>query len=105
MTKVLEEAIIPLFVPVVPPDNSRSEGEEIGIQKQWYERFGAELCCIGDRSWQFRVTRPPRDHDETIELLRQHYLYAWLDDAYEQETIENSAAALRVSTHWMFFWQ
>jgi Domain of unknown function (DUF4253) len=96
---------IPLFVPVVPPDNSRSEGEEIGIQKQWYERFGAELCCIGDRSWQFRVTRPPRDHDEAVELLRQHYLYAWLDDAYEQETIENSAAALQVSTHWMFFWQ
>ncbi|WP_442894241.1 DUF4253 domain-containing protein [Bradyrhizobium sp. AZCC 1693] len=67
--------------------------------------FGAELCCIGDRSWQFRVTRPPRDHGEAVKLLRQHYLYAWQDDAYEQETIENSAAALRVSTHWMFFWQ
>jgi hypothetical protein len=98
---------IPLFVPIGGPsdDSGRTLGEEIGIQKQWYERFGAELCCVGHRSWQLRVSRPPTGHDETIGLLRQQYLYAWQDEAYDKETIENSAAALRVDTHWMFFWQ
>jgi Domain of unknown function (DUF4253) len=96
---------IPLFLDVGPPasDSGRSRGEEIGIQRQWYERFGAELYCIGERSWQFRVSRPPRSHAEAVDLLRQHYLYAWIDDAYDEETIANGAAQLRVDTHWMFF--
>ena len=92
---------IPLFVPI----GERTCGEEIGIQKQWYERFGAELCSVGDRYWQFRVARPPRNDEEAVELLRQHYLYQWVDGAYDKEAIENGAAALRVATHWMFFWE
>src|SRR5262249_30490584 len=86
-------------------DHSRmSLGEEIGIQREWYERFGAELCCVGKRSWQFYVARPPRDHREAVGLLRQHYLYSWVDDTYDKETIENSAAAIRVDTYWHFMW-
>jgi hypothetical protein len=77
--------------------------EEIGIQKDWYERFGAELCCIGERSWQFSVARPPRDHREAVALLREHYLYSGtLGD--DKETIEKSAAELRTATYWPFFW-
>jgi uncharacterized protein DUF4253 len=97
---------IPLFVPVGGPSDQldRDESEEIGVQKQWHDRFGAELCCVGERSWQFRVARPPRNHDEAVELLRQQHLYAWMWDAYDEEVIRNSAAALRVDTHWQFFW-
>jgi Domain of unknown function (DUF4253) len=79
-------------------------GEEIGIKKDWYERFGAELCCVGRRSWQFRVAHPPRDHREAVALLREHYLYAWQDNTYDREIIENSAAWLRTATYWQFFW-
>jgi hypothetical protein len=97
---------IPLFVPIGGPSDQseRSDGEEIDIQRQWHDRFGAELCCVGERSWQFRVARPPRSHDEAVELLRQHYLYEWMWDSYGEETIENGVAALRTGTHWMFFW-
>lgn len=98
---------IPLFVHVGPPFDQSGEKtacEEVGIEKEWYERFGAELCCIGRRIWQFRVTRPPRDHAEAVELLRQHYLYSWAWDDYDEATIENGAAALRVDTYWMFVW-
>jgi hypothetical protein len=97
---------IPLLVDVGSPssDSGITRGEEIGIEKAWYERFGAELCSVGDRSWQFRVARPPRDHREAVELLREHYLYSWVDDAYHEETIETSAASLRLATYWMFFW-
>jgi hypothetical protein len=98
---------IPLFVHVGPPfdqSGKRTNAEEVGIEKEWYERFGAELCCIGCRSWQFRVTRPPRDHAEAVELLRQHYLYSWMDDAYQETLIDDAAAELRIDTYWMFVW-
>ena len=97
---------IPLFVPVGGPSDQldRDEGEEIGIQKLWHDRFGAELCCVGERSWQFRVALPPRSHDEAVKLLRQHYLYGWMWDSYQEEVIRNGAAGLMVDTHWQFFW-
>jgi hypothetical protein len=98
---------IPLFVPFLPPSylsGEKTTAEEVGIEKEWHERFGAELCYVGGRTWQFRVTRPPRDHAEAVELLRQHYLYSWVDGAYDREHIENGAAALRVDSYWMFFW-
>jgi hypothetical protein len=105
----LESWKIPLFVHVgAPLDQSsfKTTGEEIGIQQDWYERFGAELCCIGERSWQFRVSRPPRDHIEAVALLREHYLYslaAW-DGVCSREMIENFAASLRTATWWPFSW-
>jgi hypothetical protein len=97
---------IPFYLHVGAPldQSDRSLGEEIGVEKQWYDRFGAELCCIGERSWQFKVARPPRNHAEAVELLREHYLYAWVDDAYDADIIANSAAQLRVNTHWRFDW-
>jgi len=97
---------IPLFLHIGGPadETERDTAEEIDLQRQWFERFGAELCCVGERVWQFRVAHPPRNHRDAVELLRQHYLYAWVDDAYDQEIIEQSAAQLRVDTHWMFNW-
>jgi hypothetical protein len=97
---------IPSLIDVGEPssDSRRTTGEEIGIEKDWHDRFGAELCCVGPRSWQFRVARPPRDHGEAVALLREHYLYSWVDGADDNETIENGAASLRVARHWMFFW-
>jgi hypothetical protein len=97
---------IPLFADFIGPydDTGRTRGDEIGIEKAWHDQFGAELCCVGPRSWQFRVTRPPQDHRQAVQLLRQHYLYSWVDAAYDEETIENSAAALRVDAYWQFFW-
>jgi hypothetical protein len=95
---------IPLYLDVGPSDPAgRSLGQEIGVQKHWYERFGAELCCAGDDFWQFRVARPTRDHAAAMELLREHYLYEWIDGAYEAEALANGAAQLRVDTHWRFF--
>lgn len=98
--------MIPLHLDIRPPTDQtdRSLGEEIGVEKHWYDRSGAELCCVGERSWQFRVSRPPRTHAEAVQLLREHYLYAWLDDAYDADTIAAGAAQLRVDTHWSFFW-
>ena len=66
-------------------------------------RAGAELCCVGPQSWQFRVARR-RKTSGTVQLLRQHYLYSWVDDGYDKDTIENGAAALRVDAYWLFFW-
>jgi hypothetical protein len=79
-------------------------GEEISIEREWFDRFGAELCAVEDRLWSFRITRPPRDHHQAAELLRQHYLYSWPDDAYENEIIADSVASLRVSSYWTFGW-
>jgi hypothetical protein len=97
--------MIPLHLDIRPPTDQtdRSLGEEIGVEKHWYDRSGAELCCVGERSWQFRVSRPPRTHAEAVQLLREHYLYAWLDDAYDADTIAAGAARLRADTHWSFF--
>jgi hypothetical protein len=80
--------------------------EELAIEKEWYERFGAELCCVGYRSWQFRVARPLRFHHEAVELLRQRHLYSyeWFDGRYNREHIENGAAALRIDTYWQHGW-
>jgi Domain of unknown function (DUF4253) len=97
---------IPLFVDFIEPfdQSGRTPGREIGIEKEWYDRFGAELCCLGARSWQFRVARPPQEHRQAVELLRQHYLYCWVDGADDKEHVKNGAAALRVDTYWQFFW-
>ncbi|MBR0951148.1 DUF4253 domain-containing protein [Bradyrhizobium canariense] len=97
--------MIPLYLHVGPPldQSDRSLGEEIGVERHWFDRFGAELCCVGDYSWQFRVARPARTHAEAVELLREHYLYDWLEGTYDAEAIAAGAANLRVETHWSFF--
>ena len=97
---------IPLFADFIGPadQSGRTRGDEIGIEKGWHDQFGAELCCLGPRSWQFRVARPPQDHRQAVQLLRQRYLYSWVDGAYDKEHIENGAAALRVDAYWWFSW-
>jgi hypothetical protein len=97
---------IPLFADFGPPsdEGGRTMAEEVSIQKEWYDRFGAELCCIGEHSWQFRVRRPPQTHGEAVELLRQHYLYSHVDGADDSEHIENGAASLRAGSNWWFGW-
>ena len=75
----------------------------VAVAKYWHERWGAEVCGICQESLEFRVARKPASHEESVALLREHYLFC-SEMELDEDGLEEMAADLRVMDYWFFWW-
>lgn len=76
----------------------------VAVARHWRQTYGSELVAMGPDLLEFHVSRKPPDHAAAVALLKEHYVFA--PDSYEFhcEFLERSAAHLRASPSWVFWW-
>ena len=81
-----------------------SPAEIVAVCRYWGEVYGARLTVIRADALEFTVARQPATHAEAVRLLKEHCCFSrdiWGDDLGD---LEQSAAQLRVSDTWFFWW-
>ncbi len=79
--------------------------EHVAVQRDWHERFGAELVCVSGDVVEMRVARPPTDREAAVALAREQFLYSGGDLVYQgYETLNRLAASLVGAEYWYFWW-
>ena len=78
--------------------------EHCAVFRYWRDRYGAEIVCMSDDTFEMQVSRPPETREQAIELAEEQYGYC--ADIVDQGvgTIEALAATLLNSKIWYFWW-
>jgi hypothetical protein len=81
-----------------------SPAEIVAVCRYWGEAYGARLTVIRSDALEFTVARKPATHAAAVALLKEHCCFSrdiWENDRGD---LEQSAAQLRVSDTWFFWW-
>lgn len=81
--------------------------EHVAVLKYWHDRYGANLFAQGGDILECTVERPPTTREEALNLAREQMLYSpgsLCEFAGCENSIQNLAAALLNSRHWLFWW-
>jgi hypothetical protein len=83
-----------------------TDEEHVAILRHWHEQYGAKLFAQGRDMIECIVDRPPATREAALALAREQLLYApgTLSEFGHDQTLQNLAAALLNSRHWIFWW-
>jgi len=79
----------------------------VAVAQHWHEKYGADICALGDGTLEFRVGRLPTDQREAVELMREQMLFCdeGMDDLIEAPDIFRDAVSLLpIQKYWIFWW-
>lgn len=74
------------------------------VCKYWFDRYGARITAVTNRTIEFMVGNPPQTRADAVELALQHYTVC--DDIVDQnyESMAAYAACLQNATVWSLWW-
>jgi hypothetical protein len=75
----------------------------VAVAQYWRQAHGAELVAMGSDLLEFHVPRPPQDHASAVALLKEHYVFSEGLE-FDREVLEQTAAWLRETRSWVFWW-
>jgi hypothetical protein len=80
--------------------------EHVCLLKHWHEQHGADLMGMIDTTIEMWVERPPRDHENALQLAWQHFVYRNETIGHDlvTNTLEDLAARLLDAPLWQFWW-
>ena len=84
-----------------------TSGQMVAVARHWHEKYGADICALGDGTLEFRVERPPTDLREALELSREQMLFCdeGMDDLIGAPDIFRDAVSLLpIQKYWIFWW-
>ena len=77
--------------------------EQSAVLKRWQERYGAQPVFLHVDTLELKITRPPADRDEAMNLAWEQYLYC-TDLLETHGTVAELAAHLMGAERWHFWW-
>jgi hypothetical protein len=79
----------------------------VAVARHWNEKYGADICALGDGTIEFRVERPPADPREALELVREQMLFCD-EGVYDliavPEFLRETVLHLPKQRYWLFWW-
>lgn len=68
----------------------------VAVARRWHEKYGADICALGDGALEFRVERPPADLREALALIREQMLFCdeGMDDLIDAPEVFRDAVSL-----------
>jgi hypothetical protein len=99
-----ESATIPVYLDWGSWNAVPSPAEIVAVCRHWGEAYGARLTVIRADALEFTVARKPATHAAAVALLKEHCCFS--RDIWEEDKgdLEQTAAQLRVSDTWFFWW-
>lgn len=77
----------------------------VAVQKHWFDRYGAEIVCVSVDVVKMRVTRPPTNRADAMELAREQFLCSGGGLVFQgvatMSALDASLVRCRV---WSFWW-
>ena len=78
--------------------------EQSAVLQRWQERYGAQPVFLHVDTLELKITRPPEDRDEAMDLAWEQYIYCTDLVNEESGTVAGLAAQLMGAESWFFWW-
>jgi hypothetical protein len=79
----------------------------VAVARHWSEKYGADICALGNGTIEFRVEHPPADLRDALELVREQMLFCdeGVDDLISApEFLRQTVLHLPKQRYWIFWW-
>jgi hypothetical protein len=88
--------------------NSCPSSEQIvAVSRHWKDKYGADICALGNGTIEFRIERPPADLRDAFELVREQALFCdeGVNDLIESpDYFRETVLQLSKQKYWLFWW-
>jgi hypothetical protein len=79
--------------------------QHVARLRRWHRVYGAEVVGIIDVSTVYLyVSRPPGSRQGAVLLAKEHLFYGEETVLSWASSLEEAVAVLRMSRHWLFWW-
>lgn len=97
---------IPAWLPMGGWNSCPSPKAMLAIAKRWYEKYRAVICSVTSDELEFRVSSPPSDPDEAMQLAKE-FSFLCMDRLCQyggDNTLATIADGVTRSPYWYFWW-